>query len=57
MIPMRGKIQKPYRCPVQGHGASQMDGDHKHVCELVAEKKSLTRSQEKQIWRRMDTLD
>jgi len=54
---MRGRIRELYHCSVQGHGASQMDGDHKHVCELMAEKDVLTRTQEKRMWRSLEKGD
>jgi len=54
---MRGGIKDLYRCPVQGHGSAQMDGDHKHVCEVVGDKSSITRTEEKRLWVRLEVED
>ncbi len=54
---MRGRIRELYHCPVQGHGSAQMDDDHRHVCEVVADKASITRTEEKRIWRRLEAED
>ena len=54
---MRGGIRELYHCPVQWHGAAQMDGDHRHICELTTEKDRLTRAQEKRLWARLEVED